>query len=208
MSTKENHSPWLDWAVELQALAQTGLTYTKDVFDKERFERIRAIAVEMLSHQTDIPKETVKTLFAGETGYPTPKIDTRAAVFQDNKILLVKENGKWALPGGWVDATETIYSNTAKEVKEEAGLDVRPVRLIALLDRNKHNMPRHAYNICTVYVLCQLEGGHFAPNNETQASGFFEQDNLPPLSQDKTTAEQIALCFAAAQDEHWQVQFD
>ena len=117
---------WLKWAIEIQALAQNGLTYTKDVYDKERFERLREISAEMLAEKTDIPVDKVKDLFCNEKGYQTPKLDTRAAIFKDGKILLVHENnGTWALPGGWVDVLESVGSNTIKEVKEETGLDVR-----------------------------------------------------------------------------------
>lgn len=109
---------WLKWAIEIQALAQNGLTYTKDVYDKERFERLREISAEMLAEKTDIPVDKVKDLFCNEKGYQTPKLDTRAAIFKDGKILLVHENnGTWALPGGWVDVLESVGSNTIKEVK-------------------------------------------------------------------------------------------
>ena len=95
---------WLEWAIELQSLAQAGLTYGKDIFDRERYERIREISAEIMAYKTDIPVQKVKDLFCNETGYQTPKLDTRAAIFQNGKILLVKENsGKWSLPGGWVD---------------------------------------------------------------------------------------------------------
>ena len=120
----EQKELWLKWAVELQALAQTGLYYSKDIFDTERYERIREIAAEMLAHQTEIPLEKVKDLFCNETGYQTPKIDTRAAIFREGKILLVQEkNGTWSLPGGWCDVDLSVKENTIKEVKEEAGLD-------------------------------------------------------------------------------------
>ena len=105
---------WIDWIVELQAIAQTGLHYSKDVFDKERFERIREIAAEMMSAQSGLPLDIVKGLFCNEEGYQTPKLDTRAAIFWDGKILLVKEQGAWSLPGGWVDVNESVKSNTIK----------------------------------------------------------------------------------------------
>lgn len=203
-----NSSPWLQWAIELQALAQNGLAYTKDAFDKERFERIRQISAEIMCYKTGFPAEKVQDLFCSEVGYQTPKLDTRAAVFQDNKILLVCEKGKWALPGGWVDVTESVYSNTIKETKEEAGLDVKPLRLIAVQDRDKHNQPPYAYGICKIFVLCQLLGGEFIPNIETSKSGFFCLDELPALAEEKNTAEQIAMCFQAQQNEQWQVLFD
>ena len=133
---------WLEWAVELQALAQAGLQYGHDKFDLERYERIRDIAAQMVAHQTDLPLKKVKDLFCNETGYQTPKLDSRAAVFQGDKILLVQENdGRWPLPGGWVDVDISVGENAVKEVKEEAGLDVTADLVIALQDRKKHNRP-------------------------------------------------------------------
>lgn len=128
---------WLKWAIEIQSLAQSGLAYTKNVYDIERYERLREIAAEMIAEKSDISLEKVKDLFCSETGYQTPKLDTRAAIFQNDKILLTHEkNGTWSLPGGWVDVLESAKSNTIKEVKEETGLDVETVRLIAVQDRN------------------------------------------------------------------------
>lgn len=109
---------WLHWAIEIQSLAQAGLAYTSNVYDIERYERLREISAEMISEKTNIPTEKVEELFCNETGYQTPKLDTRAAVFKENKILLTHENnGTWSLPGGWVDVLESIKSNTEKEVK-------------------------------------------------------------------------------------------
>ncbi len=203
-----NYEPWLAWAVELQALAQNGLAYTENKFDKERFERIREIAAEMVSCKASIPKDAVEGLFCGEKGYQTPKLDTRAAIFKDNKILLVKEDGRWSLPGGWVDVTESVFSNTVKEAKEEAGVDVRPVRVIALQDRNKHNIPRYIYSICKVFVLCELLGGKFESNTETTDSDFFALDSLPELFTEKNTYDQIKMCFDAKDSDHWETKFD
>lgn len=121
---------WLSWAIEIQSLAQAGITYTKDLYDKERYERLREISAEMLKEKTDVSLEKVKNLFCNETGYQTPKIDTRAVIFKDNKILLVHEkNDTWSLPGGWCDVLESIKSNTIKEVKEETGLNVKAIKL-------------------------------------------------------------------------------
>ena len=200
---------WLDWAVELQALAQAGLYYSKDIYDLERFQRIREIAADMLVSPSGLPAEQVRNLFCGETGYQTPKLDSRAAIIENEKILLVQEqSGLWSMPGGWVDVTQTIASNTVKEAREEAGLEVTPLRLAAMHDRNRHNTPPYAYNICKVFVLCRRLGGAFAPNSETLASGWFGMDDLPPLDEGKTTKEQIALCFQAHADPHWQPVFD
>ena len=110
---------WLKWAIEIQSLSQIGLTYTKDVYDRERYQRLREISAEMLAKKTEVSIEKVKDLFCHETGYQTPKLDTRAAIFRNNKILLVHENnGTWSLPGGWCDVLESVKSNTEKEVKK------------------------------------------------------------------------------------------
>lgn len=180
---------WLDWARELQSLAQAGLAYSKDVYDLERFTRIREISAEIMSRQTELPLEKIRGLFCNETGYQTPKIDTRAAIIRGDTILLVQErDGTWALPGGWCDADQTIAANTVKETREEAGLDVRPVRLIALhgAHRNHAVCP---YGICKAFVLCEELSGAFEPNTETIASGYFSLDNLPPLATQKNTPE-------------------
>ena len=151
---KSDRDLWLNWAVELQSIAQSGLFYSKDVYDLERFTRIREIAAEMVSHQTELSFEKVTDLFCGETGYQTPKLDSRAAIFKEDAILLVRENnGKWSLPGGWVDAGLSVGENTVKEVKEEAGLDVTVEKLIAVQDRDKHNLPIYAYKICKIFLL-------------------------------------------------------
>ena len=200
---------WLDWAVELQALAQAGLFYSKDVYDLERFTRIREIAAEIIAEPTGLPMEQVKNLFCCETGYQTPKLDTRAAVFRQDQILLVQENnGLWSLPGGWVDVYLSVGENTVKEVKEEAGLDVRCQRIIAVQDRQKHNPEIFACQICKVFVLCDLLGGSFRPNSETIDSGWFTMDDLPPLSENKNTRQQIQMCFDAYRAEHWETVFD
>ncbi|MBT9778998.1 NUDIX domain-containing protein [Clostridium sp. MCC353] len=200
---------WLDWAMELQSIAQSGLFYCKDNYDIERFERIREISAEMISGQTKVPYEKVYHLFCNEIGYQTPKLDTRAAIFKENKILLVEENnGTWSLPGGWVDLFESIKSNTEKEVREEAGLEVEAKKIIAVQDRDKHNLPRYAYGICKVFVLCDIIGGAFKENIETLGFSFFTLDELPELAAEKNTVEQIEMCFQAFQAEQWDTIFD
>ena len=189
---------WLDWAIELQSIAQAGLTYGKDVYDKERYERIRDISAEMVSHMTDLSFNKVKDLFCNESGYQTPKLDTRAAIFKDGKILLVQENnGKWSLPGGWVDVNVSVGENAVKEVKEEAGLDVVAESIIAVQDRSKHNLPVYAYGVCKVFVLCTSIGGSFVDNSETVGYGYFDEHDLPDLATEKNNKEQIRMCFAA-----------
>lgn len=200
---------WLKLAIEIQSLAQNGLEYSNNVYDIERYKRLREIAAEMLEMKTGISVEKVKDLFCNETGYQTPKLDTRAAIFKDNKILLVHENnGTWSLPGGWVDVLETVKSNTIKEVKEETGLDVITKKIIAIQDRNNHNKPIYAYGVCKIFVLCDVIGGKFEKNIETTETEYFSIDNLPLLAEEKNNKEQIEMCFRAAKDENWKVEFE
>lgn len=205
----DKNEKWLQWAVELQSIAQAGLFYGQDEFDKERYNQIRNIAAEMISYKSDIPVNKVKELFCNEIGYQTPKLDSRAAIFQDDKILLVKEkNGTWSLPGGWVDANVSVKENTIKEVKEEAGLDVTADLVIAVQDREKHNLPIYAYKVCKIFVLCTVIGGDFKANIETIESRYFGIDELPTLATEKNNEEQIKMCFDAYYAENWKTLFD
>ena len=200
----ENNQCWLHWAIELQSLAQAGLTYGKDVYDKERYERIREISAEMIAYKSDISIEKVRNLFCNESGYQTPKIDTRAAIFFNDKILLVRENnGKWSLPGGWVDVNVSVGDNVVKEVKEESGLDVKVDKVIAIQDRAKHNLPVYAYGVCKVFAQCSVIGGSFEPNIETTEFRYFAEDDLPELATEKNNEEQIKLCFSAYYSKNW-----
>ena len=201
---------WLKWAIEIQSLAQAGLTYTDNVYDIERYERLREIAAEIIEEKSNISLEKVKDLFCNENGYQTPKIDTRAAIFKDDKILLTHENnGTWAMPGGWCDVLESVKSNTKKEVKEETGLDVETIKIISIQDRNKHNKPIYAYGVCKIFVLCNIIGGEFIENIETTEIKYFSLNEIPNnLAEEKTNNEQIEMCFKAYKDEKWQTQFD
>lgn len=199
-----------DWATELQSLAQAGLHYGHDIFDKERYEEIRKIAIEMMTAKTGLPKEQVETLFAGDEGYQTPKIDTRAAIFKDDKILMVREKKtqEWSLPGGWNDYDLSPAENAAKEAHEESGRIVKVEKLIALQDRNRHNKPILATNIMKCFFLCKEISGKFEVNDETDACDYFALDKLPKLSQGRNTKEQIAMCFEAFHNPNWKTKFE
>ena len=198
----------LEIARELQALAQTGLYYCKDKFCHERYERIREIATEILAERMDLPLEKVRDLFCGDVGYQTPKVDTRGAIFKDGKILLVRENDVWALPGGWCEVNMSPVENTIKEVREEAGLDCVVEKVIAVQDRAKHNRPLYIFDAVKIFYLCRALGGEFVPNIETDARGYFSEDNLPAMDVARTTVEQAKLCFAAARAKNWETYFD
>lgn len=202
------NEPWIDWAMQIQALAQNGLAYTENVFDRERFEELRDISAQMLAHKSDIPKDKIKDLFCSETGYQTPKVGSRGAVFEGDKILLVQENdGRWVLPGGWCDVGMTVADNTVKEVYEEAGLVVKPVKLISMHDKQRNFSPK-ALHVMRIFILCEKLSGSFKPNSETLASGYFALDELPELALEKVNREQIAECFQAKDDPNWLVPFD
>ena len=207
---KVEEERWLNWAIELQSLAQAGLAYGKDKFDIERFERIREISAEMVAHKTDISVEKVKNLFCNEVGYQTPKIDARAAIFENNKILLIQEsNGKWALPGGWADVYLSVKENVLKEVKEEAGIEANAEMIIALLDVTKNQGKKIPYGIMKVFVLCEYVSGKFEKNIETIDSRYFGIDELPELEEKKITVDQIKMCFEANKNKNnWKVIFD
>lgn len=198
------------WATNLQSIAQAGLHYGKDVFDRERYEQVRKIAGEMMQAKTGLSKEQIKTLFLGDEGYQTPKIETRAAIFKDAKILLVRERmaQEWSLPGGWNDYDQTTAQNCVKEAREESGRIVKPVKLIAVQDRNHHNKPILATNVTKTFYLCKEISGEFVPNDETDACDYFALDNLPKLSLDRNTKEQIEMCFKASKDPNWQTLFE
>ncbi len=201
---------WLKWAIELQSLAQSALYWCKDVYDIERFQRIREISAEIMAAKTGLNLDKVNDLFCNETGYQTPKIDTRAAVIREGKILLVQEKtGKWAMPGGWCDVDQSPAANTVKEAREEAGMDVRVTRLVSAEDQDIHNFPPNAYKIIKLMFLCESLGGEFQPNAETVASDWFAENELPePMANEKCTAEQVRLCFEASRAAHWETRFD
>lgn len=198
------------WATNLQSIAQAGLHYGKDVFDRECYEQVRKIAGEMMQAKTGLSKEQIKTLFLGDEGYQTPKIETRAAIFKDAKILLVRERmaQEWSLPGGWNDYDQTTAQNCVKEAREESGRIVKPVKLIAVQDRNHHNKPILATNVTKIFYLCKEISGEFVPNDETDACDYFALDNLPKLSIDRNTKEQIEMCFKASKDPNWETLFE
>ena len=157
---------------------------------------------------TEEPLEKVKAAICMDRGYITPKIDTRAAVFnQSGKILLVKEakNSKWSLPGGWCDESESIFSNTVKEVREEAGMLVSPYRFVGILDKSKWNKSSQPFHILAAFTVCKEGDGQFCRNSETLERRFFSLEEIPvdDLRVGTTTIEQIKMCFEAYRTEHW-----
>ena len=202
---------WKKWAQELQFLAQSSLAYSKDKFDRERSKRIRDIACEMLSYKYDLPIEKIKMDFASEIGYQTPKVETRAAIIKDNKILLVKEqlDGKWALPGGYQDVNVSVRENVIKESSEEAGAVVQPLKVVAVLDYNRHHHVNFPLGMVKIFVLCEYINHSFNENTETLGAEFYSLDDLPELSLTRTTKKQLEMCFECYKNpENWDTIFD
>ncbi len=190
--------PWLDWSRRLQAIAQTGLTFARDPFDIERYGAIREIAAEMLTRGSGLDLETVRGVLERDSGYATPKVDVRGVVFRDDRLLLVRErsDGGWTLPGGWADPCASPAENVEREILEESGFTARAVKILGVLDREKHpHQPPYAFHIYKVFVLCALTGGSATTSGETDAVDFFSEDGIPELSISRVTPQQIRRLF-------------
>lgn len=201
---------WLEWATKLQSIAQAGLAFGADTYDLDRYEQIRSIAVDILHEYTDLDHKKIRELFASETGYQTPKVDVRAAVFKEDKILMVKEkvDGRWSLPGGWADVNTSVSESAVRECIEEAGANVKPKRIIAIHLANRQNNFIYPFTIYKILVECELIGYNFKDNTETLESGFFSPDNLPELSVERNNLKQINLCFEAKKSKVFETIFD
>lgn len=202
---------WLVWAKRLQAIAQTGLTYAKDPFDVERYQSIRLVTAEMMAAGSgEGSADSFVKLLSTDVGYATPKVDVRAAVFRDGRLLLVreKEDGRWTLPGGWADIGDSPSGAVVREVKEESGFDVKARKLLALLDRNLHGHPPIPYHAYKLFFLCDIVGGNARAEQETDAVGFFAADEIPPLSLTRVTPAQIARLFEHFVHPEWPTEFD
>lgn len=189
----KNNIQWLKWISEIQAIAQAGLTYSTGAFDKERYIRLREIIAELAAHCSETSLDDIENIFLLEKGYATPKIDVRAYILKGNKLLLVKErsDGLWTLPGGWADVNESPSEAVIRETKEETGYDVSAIKLLAFWDKLKHDHPPqwpHAYKC---FFWCNILSGEAKENLEIAEVGFFDINNIPPLSTHRTTAKQL-----------------
>ncbi|MNM03296.1 Phosphatase NudJ [compost metagenome] len=193
---------WLSWAKEIQAIAQTGLEYGKDVYDLERYEALRELSIDIMENYTFESREKIKLSFADDKGYSTPKVDIRGVIFQEGKILMVREknDGKWALPGGWADIGYSPSEVAAKEIWEESGFEARPIRLLAVMDKKFHGHPPDPYHIYKLFILCEISGGEAAGGVETSEVGFFGEEELPELSVSRNTEAQIRTMFEYLRD--------
>jgi ADP-ribose pyrophosphatase YjhB (NUDIX family) len=189
---------WLKISKELQSIAQAGLTFSDNKYDIDRYQQLREISVRIMHNFTLAPINKIYDLFASEKGYQTPKVDIRAVVFREGKILMVKESidGLWTLPGGWADVNYTPFEVAVKEVSEEAGIRVFPIRLLAVYDKTKD--PEHLpdiYHIYKMFILCEDSGENIKAGMETSDVNWFDRNSIPPLSLPRITSSQIKKMF-------------
>ncbi|MEB3793326.1 NUDIX hydrolase [Acinetobacter sp. IK40] len=205
----KDSTEWIETLNKITGLAQTGLYYSKDVYDKERYDQIISY-VRTLIDLKEIDTQDFIADVLQDVGYATPKIDVRAVVFKDNKLLLAKEteDGLWSIPGGWADIGYSAAENAEKEVLEETGLEVKATRLLALTDRRKHPHPAMFLHVYKAFFWCELIGGELKPSIETSEVGFFSRNELPPISIARVTEAQIHHFFELLQDLPEQTDFD
>jgi ADP-ribose pyrophosphatase YjhB (NUDIX family) len=203
--------PWLEWSRKLQAIAQNGLLFTKDPYDRERYESIRDIAARIMAAGSGEPLEVISALFTAQTGYATPKVDVRGVVFRDDEILLVREaqDGLWTLPGGWADPNESPSESVTREISEESGFNTRALKLLAVFDRSKHaHIPLQPFYVYKILIRCEIESGAPRPSLETLEVAFFPETAIPDLSLARVTPAQITRCFQHLRHPEWPTDFD
>ncbi len=203
---------WLEWAKALQSITQTGMFYTKNEFDIERYRQISDIVAEIVAAHTGVEPSIVRDLLSHESGPSTPKIDVRGVVFRDDAILMVRERldeGRWTLPGGWADVNETTAETTVREIFEESGFRTRAVKLLALYDKTRHDHPPDMFHIYKVFFLCEITGGEAAGSLETSEVAFFLENKLPEdLSAGRITLGQLLRFFEHRRHPDWPTDFD
>ena len=201
---------WLHWAQQLQAVAQTGDAYANNDFDRQRYDLVRNIAAAMMAAGASAEPGELLELFQRERGYATPRMDVRAAVFRDERILMVQErsDGLWTLPGGFADVGDSPSFAVEREVQEESGFTAKAIKLVALFDRNRHPHPPFALHLWKAFFLCELQGGTARPSIETSAVEFFAADDLPPLSQGRVSVGQLQLMFEHHRNPQLPASFD
>jgi ADP-ribose pyrophosphatase YjhB (NUDIX family) len=202
---------WLVIARELRAIAQTGLTFTADRFDRQRYDRVRELAASMLAQGAGADYGAVLGLLLEDRGYATPKVDVRGAAFVEGRVLLVREisDGKWTLPGGWADVNQSAAECVVREIAEESGFEARARKLAAVRDYQKSgHPPRNLDCIYKMFFICDITGGAARASDETSEAAFFPRDALPPLSLGRTTAAQIDSMFHHAEHPDIPADFD
>jgi ADP-ribose pyrophosphatase YjhB (NUDIX family) len=200
----------LEYIKRIQALAQSGLAYSDNLYDIERYRELRAISVEMAALIADTPVERIRGLFDGENGYQTPKLDVRGVILRSGRMLFVREkiDGRWTLPGGWADIGLSPRENVVKEVWEEAGLEVMPLRLLAVIDKKFHPHPPSPWHTWKLFILCSDPGGEPKTGPETLDVRFFGPEEIPELSATRITPGQVEMMFRLASNGPGDAVFD
>jgi len=202
---------WLRVARELRAIAQTGLAFATDRFDRQRYERVRELAASMLAAGSGEHYEVIIEILREGWGYATPKVDVRGAAFVAGRVLLVREigDGKWTLPGGWADVNQSAAECCVREIAEESGFEAKVIKLAAVRDYQKSgHPPRNVDSIYKMFFVCEITGGAARASVETSEVAFFSRDALPPLSLGRTTAAQIDRMFHHAAHPELAADFD
>ncbi|HWB48500.1 MAG TPA: NUDIX hydrolase [Stellaceae bacterium] len=201
---------WLTVARELQALAQTGLHYTKDKYDADRYARLRTLAAEMMAARSGADARHIAALFGREQGYAAPKVAVRGGVFTDGRILMVREttDSLWSVPGGWCDVNQSAKECIEREIFEESGYTAHAVKLAAVWDRSRHGHPPLPFSVYVAHFVCELTGGAPRPSIETSEIGFFAEEELPPLSPGRIREHQIRRLFAHCRRPDLPTEFD
>ena len=207
----ENNVPrWLEWAREIQALGQIGLTYSTSEFDTQRYQRLMEMAAEIIQNHTELQKDPMLNNFQVQPGYATPKVDVRGAVVRNGEILLVQERSdqRWCMPGGWADVGDLPSEVVVREVWEESGFNVVAKKVIGVYDANRTVTPLEFYHAYKIVFLCELTGGQARPSHETMSVGFFKSDDLPPLSLNRTSQRHLDEVLLHLHDPNRPAAFD
>ena len=202
---------WLTLGREFQAIAQIGLAFSQDPFDRQRYERIRELAASLLAQGAGLGDHAMLDYFRRESGYATPKVDVRAAAFLEGKVLLVREisDGAWTLPGGWGDVNQCARECVEREIQEESGFQARAIKLAAVWDyRRQRNVASHPYSIYKFFFICELTGGEARSSIENSAVEFFRRDQLPELSLGRVTPDQIGRMYEHRNNPELMTEFD
>ncbi len=201
---------WLSIAKKINSIAQSGLAFTKDKYDRERYSELLDLSIQILQNITKIEASKLEFIFNRDIGYQTPKVGVRAVVFREDEILLVREkmDNKWCIPGGYADVGMTPSETVITEVKEESGLDVSPIRILGLIDYNKHQRRPFPFDIYQLFMECEIVGGEAKPGLETSEVGFFKIDDLPELSERRVTKMQILQMFDLHKNKEMEPIFD
>ena len=201
---------WLEWAREIEALAQTGLHYAENEYQRQRYHRLMEIAAEIVVEYSNLEFSSLVETFNRQIGYATPRVDVRGAVFKDKRILLVREriDGGWTLPGGWADVGDVPSEAAEREVREEAGFEVKAQKVVGVYDANRSG-PIELFHAFKIIFLCDLLSGEARPSIETSEVAFFDLDEIPRvLSGERTMLRHIQDAFSCLKDPTCPTIFD